>query len=228
MFMKSGIYKITCIPKGKVYVGASHNISKRFSKHKSMLRRKKHHNPALQMDWGAHGPDAFVFSVLSYENSEDLIKKEQEAIDFHQATDPACGYNILPAYQSSLGSKVTSTTIEKLKLSRIGKKPSLGMKHSEETKAKMSADRKGKKYHSSFQMRRIVESNQKRGVSEKSRIKSSICQVKLNKEQVSKILELLGEGISMKKISLIFNCSAQTICNVKHGKRKAYESWRKS
>lgn len=46
----SGIYKITNIYSGKVYVGQSKNIFKRRMQHFSELERGTHKNAALQAD----------------------------------------------------------------------------------------------------------------------------------------------------------------------------------
>jgi hypothetical protein len=46
--------------------------------------------------------------------------------------------------QSNSGRIVSEETKKKLRLARIGRKPSLGMKHSDEVKRKMSDSRKGR------------------------------------------------------------------------------------
>jgi hypothetical protein len=43
-----GIYTITHIESGKVYVGSSVHVNERCRVHRNLLNLKKHHNPYLQ------------------------------------------------------------------------------------------------------------------------------------------------------------------------------------
>jgi hypothetical protein len=64
----SGVYSITA-PDGKVYVGESGDIGKRWEKHKTMGRHGKHPNSALQASFDRHGVAAHRFEVV--ESVED-------------------------------------------------------------------------------------------------------------------------------------------------------------
>jgi group I intron endonuclease len=53
----SGIYRIYCTKNGRFYYGSSTNVVERWSQHKRLLRKNKHHNPYLQNIWNKYGED---------------------------------------------------------------------------------------------------------------------------------------------------------------------------
>lgn len=121
--MGSGIYKITNRISGRVYVGSAVQFKRRWHLHQSQLRRGKHHSRALQSSWKKHGPEAFEFEIL--EEVPDLallIHREQFWMDLLDACSPSKGFNASPTAGSPLGCR-----------------------HTPESKAKMSAARKGEK-----------------------------------------------------------------------------------
>jgi len=80
---KCGIYRILNTLNKKVYIGSSSNIPKRFSTHKSELKKNKHMNVHLQRSWNIHGESHFKFEVLFNCKDEDKLKKESEEIEKH-------------------------------------------------------------------------------------------------------------------------------------------------
>ena len=54
------IYQIRCIPTGKVYVGQaqSERLQLRWDRHRSDLRKGKHHAVKLQRAWNKYGESA--------------------------------------------------------------------------------------------------------------------------------------------------------------------------
>lgn len=58
------IYKIENIANGKVYIGQTVNVSKRFKEHKNDLRNNNHHNVYLQRAWNKYGENSFVFEII--------------------------------------------------------------------------------------------------------------------------------------------------------------------
>lgn len=67
-----GIYQIYSIIDQKSYIGSSKNIKQRWYRHKSELRRNKHHSVYLQRAWNKHSENNFEFKIL--ENLEDETK----------------------------------------------------------------------------------------------------------------------------------------------------------
>ena len=116
-----GVYAITNKKNGKVYVGSALSIYGRMLSHRSSLRRGVHDNPRLQFSWNKHQERAFRFDVLETCSAGETIIREQHWIDALGAVNPDKGYNICPAAGYAM----------------------LGRNHTEESRAKMSAKRKG-------------------------------------------------------------------------------------
>ena len=89
----SGIYMIRNDVNGKVYVGQSCNILRRYLEHRTLLRKGKHYNGRLQGSWNMHGEEAFSVHVgmIAYGMLDRLEKIE---IDKRQSFDDKFGYNI--------------------------------------------------------------------------------------------------------------------------------------
>jgi len=130
----SGIYRVLNKINGKMYIGSAVNIKKRWAQHRRDLRGNKHHSQYLQNSWAKYGEENFVFEViLDVEDKNNLIKWEQVWMD---ALKPE--YNMCKVAGSCLGIKASDET--RAKLSAVHK----GRVLSDEHKAKMSAAQKGK------------------------------------------------------------------------------------
>lgn len=82
MTTKSGIYKITCIPTSKIYVGSGVSLSSRKSNHFKELSRGKHFNTHLQRAWNKYGGvQSFCFEIIELCDTKLLVEKEQHYID---------------------------------------------------------------------------------------------------------------------------------------------------
>jgi group I intron endonuclease len=78
----SGVYRILCVPTGKVYIGSSKNIYSRFKGHRRELRRGTHHSSKLQRAWNKYGEISFDFNLLEkVDNINSLRDIEQLYID---------------------------------------------------------------------------------------------------------------------------------------------------
>lgn len=76
--LKSGIYKITNMQNGRVYIGSAKRFKERWSAHYRSLKNNYHSNKFLQADFNKCGTDAFIFEVLEVTNG-DRKKKRLEA-----------------------------------------------------------------------------------------------------------------------------------------------------
>src|SRR5579885_3833381 len=117
---RAGIYLITNLTNGHLYVGSAVDMRKRQREHLWGLHHGVHRSSYLQRAFNKYGETAFAFSVL--EEVADvtiLIEREQYHLDL-----------LKPVYNS-----------------REKAESQLGLKHSEESKAKMS-DRKSTRLNS--------------------------------------------------------------------------------
>ena len=113
----SGIYAIVHRATRDMYVGSAINIARRWRRHKNELNNNKHYCYHLQNSYLKNGSSAFDWEIIEFVDSKSaLIQREQFWVDFFK-----------PIYNKRL----------------VVNSP-LGTKHSEETRAKMSAAAKGR------------------------------------------------------------------------------------
>jgi group I intron endonuclease len=112
--MISGVYVIENNITGKVYIGSSQDVKRRWREHVAALKRGDHHSKYLQRSFDKHGHDAFLFRVLIQCDINNLLWYEQRAIDGFNSSNGKYGYN----HSSVAGSR-------------------RGVRHPEEVRAKM-------------------------------------------------------------------------------------------
>jgi len=139
--MNGGIYQITNQTNGNRYIGSAVNLQKRWQNHLSALRHGRHGNRHLQRAYDKYGEGAFELSVLEYvENPSQLIPCEQHFFDMLSPE-----YNVAPTAGSALGVRHSLETRRKMSKARMGRRnPNYGKHPSPETRAKLSAAHKGK------------------------------------------------------------------------------------
>lgn len=95
----SGIYGIRHRASGKIYVGQSKNMARRFCDHK-----RAQSSPHLRHAIKLYGWDAFEKVILETVADMSLLNaREQYWIDFYDATNPEKGYNARPKAESNRG-----------------------------------------------------------------------------------------------------------------------------
>lgn len=132
-----GIYKITS-PLGKVYIGQSMDIERRFKWYRTIRAIKC---PLIQRSIKKYGSDAHIFEVI-HELPIDVEKKDLSRYEqFYMDQYRECGFrmlNLSAALESPYGVKRSEewkkNYAEKMKQYPP---PMLGKKHSEETKDKI-------------------------------------------------------------------------------------------
>lgn len=135
----SGIYKITCLPTGKIYIGSAVNLCRRQIEHYSRLRQNRHGNQHLQNAWNKYGEDSFTFDVIELVLEPFLVEREQYWLDRTRAYRKSAGFNLSPTAGSSLG--VQRSAEFRKKVSDFNK----GRKQSPEHIARNAAARRGQK-----------------------------------------------------------------------------------
>lgn len=136
---RSGIYRIVNTVNGKHYVGSALCFRKRWNSHRWGFANKKHPNRFLMAAWLKHGAESFVFEVLEFCSAEQLIIREQWWID---ETKPA--YNLAPRAGNCLGVKHSEETRRRVSERNKGNKYSVGRVVSAETRAKIGQANRGR------------------------------------------------------------------------------------
>lgn len=135
--MKSCIYQILNTTNRMMYVGSAVNFNKRFELHRRLLRNNKHPNKYLQSAYNKYGQENFKFIILELCEKEKLLEKEQAWADMTQCYNREIGYNLKTIVNSNLGLKFSDET--KAKMSKSAK----GKIITQEFRDKMSRIRKG-------------------------------------------------------------------------------------
>lgn len=140
------IYRILNVVTDDVYYGSAVNPKRRRWEHWNSLRKGEHHCKDLQAAWGVFGEDAFEFEILEEVDEAEMIRIED--IYLAQHAGQAHCYNTALTSQSPASSTASVRDKISASLKEIYKDktqhPRYGHTHSEETKAKIAASRKGK------------------------------------------------------------------------------------
>ena len=128
----SGIYQIKNLINGKIYIGQSVRLYKRRRHHFEDFKHNRHGNTHLRNSVNKYGVENFKFSVLLRCHPEHLTFFEQRAVDILKPQ-----YNkLLKCVTSAFGYKHTQEQNER------HSKAMTGFRHSEESKKKISDNRK--------------------------------------------------------------------------------------
>lgn len=91
----SGVYKIVCLLTGKMYIGSSVNINKRFKNHIWYLQKNKHSNEYLQNAWNKYGEQNFKFEIVEIiHDISKLLIREKWWLDKTKCYKREIGFNI--------------------------------------------------------------------------------------------------------------------------------------
>jgi len=141
----SGIYRITCTVTGKFYIGSAIDLNKRWRDHFTQLRHNIHKNPKLQAAWNKYGEQSFIFEVLELVLPMSLTAREQY---WFNKLNPfgRNGFNIDRIAGSRYGSKASPASCAKMRARMLGKPGlRLGYKASPETIERLKVSHRGKK-----------------------------------------------------------------------------------
>lgn len=189
--MKSPVlYKITNVTNGKFYVGSTGDTRERFRQHRNKLRRGVHHCAHLQAAWNKYGEDCFKFTVLEHIASmEALVAAENEWLVKHVGTlgcynagtradapmrgrtgaaHPNFGKAITPEQKTAISHKLKAFYAED-----YANHPRVGVPHTAETKAKISAAKLANPTKPWLGQERSDETKQKIGDTQRGKAKAS-------------------------------------------------------
>jgi group I intron endonuclease len=145
--MNSGIYKITQIDTGKIYIGQSINLKERKRAHKHAIKNYPLANAINKYGWGS-----FKFEVIVYAEGIDYLNYlEEQIIKSYDCLSPK-GFNLRHGGNNSTFSEETKKKMSERKKEAIasGKCPKpmnmTGFKHSPETIEHLKKVHKGRKF----------------------------------------------------------------------------------
>ena len=136
-----GIYKITNTKRNQCYVGQSRNIKKRIADHFNLLRGNRHPNPKLQNSFNKYGEEVFEWCIEAWCDDPDEMDEVENAFLSGEAVfaEPAY-FNIAKAANTVMGYR----------------------KHTDDTRARISATKKGRSEHVTDNYRRKLSKGQYR------------------------------------------------------------------
>ena len=189
------IYGIKNTVSGKMYVGKTTNVKRRFTRHKTLLKNNKHWNQHLQRSYNKNGINCFEYVILEMCEERELAETEQKWID---------------AYKPNIFNQELFVADKK-----NNKNSFYGKKHTVETKEKMSQAKKGLYEGCKNPNYGKIWSNEKR----QKMCGSKNHQSKLNEEQVRNIILLLKEGLKHQVIAEKYNISRTVVTRINSGAR---------
>jgi group I intron endonuclease len=144
---KTGVYCWRNLVNGKIYVGGAYvSLLGRLKDYRDRFARNFCHNRHFLAAWNLYGSKNFRFRILERCAPSLVQYREDYWLTKLDAANPEIGYNICPVAKSRLGVKHTEETRKKMSLAKKGKPSNrLGKPCTEETKAKIRAAKLGKK-----------------------------------------------------------------------------------
>lgn len=115
-----GVYMIKNNINGKIYIGCSVDINRRFNSHKNKLLKGKHPNLHLQQSWNKYGQSAFIFEIIEECDDSVLYEREHYYATYYNALDNKIGYNKLPTAKNKRPTYLTEEIKQKISESKKG------------------------------------------------------------------------------------------------------------
>lgn len=210
------IYKISNSVNSRIYIGSAINYRLRKNRHITQLNRNIHCNKKLQRFVNKYGIDKLKFTIVEECKKDELLIKEQFYINNSNCLKN--GFNILPIAGSWLNHSHTQLTIKKQSEVKKGKQSTgmLNKKHSDFTKELIRQKATGRK-QSELTIEKRVKKNtgKKRTESAINKVRDKL--IKLNKNEVFEIREMLNNGIKQTDIAKKFNVCQRNISRIKQG-----------
>lgn len=133
-----GLYVITNQRSGKIYVGSSSDIRRRWRQHCRRLERGSHHCSHLLHAWKKYGAEAFEFTVLAFCDDEATRLRLEDAL---LSTSPK--NRLYNTFRGAVGSIHTPATRARISASLKGR--GAGQPKSAEHREAIGAAQRGKR-----------------------------------------------------------------------------------
>lgn len=212
-----GIYRILHKSSGRIYIGSSVHILKRWDDHRCKLNQGKHENRYLQHAWTKYGQDDFLFEIVELATRDSAHEIERRWMQETCCLDRSKGFNI--EHDPDQKVRVPLTQEHRQAVSDALKGRIFTDEH--RTKLSMALKGKPKSHHAIEAMRRAVTGKrwseqriQKRiGMFPGSKNGNS----KLTEDTVILIKQDLIDGYSCQSIARKYNIGSSTISRILNG-----------
>ena len=214
-----GVYSVTCLANGWVYIGSTQSIRMRWKTHKSHLRNGRHNIPQLQADWDKYGPDAFICEVVTVvPENEERRDREQEHIDARWGHGKF--YNLSPSARDNTGHRFTAEQGARVSAALAG------VPKSDEHRANLWANREATPEFVALRSRN-GHMQKGRSKSEETRAKMSATQYAgrpvLTEEIVRNLKrDLAAEEMTGAQIARKYGITPGAVSSIKHGRNWAH------
>jgi group I intron endonuclease len=210
VFMASGIYKITA-PSGNFYVGSSCDIKRRWADHRRMLSGNYHHCNPLQSASLKYGLSNLTFEILEECHPDMVLERE---LHYISALNPKYNLARLPG-QTTRGLRHTLEAKAKMSEARSGAgHHNFGKKLSASTKDKMRQSRLGKK-HSPETIKKIGASNKRanlgRKLSEETISKMKAAKKRFSDVDYARLRDLHAGGMTQVELAALYGMAQSSI-----------------
>ena len=216
----AGVYAIVHTASGRMYVGSSVRLRRRWADHRRLLRRGSHSNRYLQAAWSTYGEDAFEFVLLEeVADITKVIEREQAWLDELRPTDRARGFNLSPTASSVLGLRFTPEQRERVAAGQRGRPKSAehraniwaNRQMTNEHRARLAANgRAGRGRPKSPDRRHRIGAAQSGSLNH---------QAKLTEDDVRAIRQRLAAGERGRHLAAEFGVHESIVSEIKSGRR---------
>ena len=224
------IYKITNLINGKIYIGQTNNLNRRWSQYKHASKLEDH-DQLITKAMKKYGINNFKFEKIdSVETREEANKKEEEYILFFDARNLEKGYNIhtgggVFGVPESIRQKISDSLY---KFYETNQSPLLGKKFTEEHKKAISiasigkpGTNTGKKFSEEHKYKiKIANMYQKVSTEKLHKLrKARVGKAPVNKRMTNEIIEeIRSKKYSVEYLANKHNFSKTTIRNILNNK----------
>ena len=137
-----GIYSMTNVVNGKRLIGQTTNFRSRFGRYNGLLARGDYKNDHLQNAYNKYGSDNFKMELVNLCDKDNLTEMEFHYCKAFNTFDRNFGYN---KQEPGTHCVISEETRKKMSESHKGMRLSLGYRHTEEAKKRISDSLNGNK-----------------------------------------------------------------------------------
>ena len=226
-----GIYRITCAPTGKIYIGSAVNLRWRRKTHFRTLQRNEHRNPKLQNAWNKYGPDNFTFEVLELVLLPEMLTAREQYWFEKLKPFGSKGFNLDRVAGSSLGRVVSQASREKSRATQLGRPSTrIGWKPTPEQLERARISHRGNK-QSEEHIRKRVAARRGQKRTPATREKQRLAALGHAPTKVRDYIVTSPDGIEYEVHNLAEFCrehelNATGMALAASGKRKQYKGWK--